>query len=155
MNSTGSVKSSGFTLTELVMILVIVGVLAAVAIPKLADRSVFESRGFTDQVRSALQYAQKTAIAQRRNVCADVTPSSLALTKAAASGAAVACTLAVANPTTSSAFTLSAPGGVTLSSTSANIVFDALGQSGSTVTVSVQGDVTRQIVVEQVTGYVR
>ena len=37
----------GFTLTELITIIVILGIISAVAAPRFFDRNVFESRGFT------------------------------------------------------------------------------------------------------------
>jgi MSHA pilin protein MshC len=149
------VKCRGFTMIELIMIMLIVGILAVVAIPKIADKSVFQVRGFTDQVRSGLQYAQKTAIAQRRSVCATLTATSLALTKESSNGAGNACTsgISVTSPT-GGAFAITAPGSVTLSSTAGTITFDALGQNtASSATVTVAG--AASVVVEQVTGYVR
>ncbi len=63
----------GFTLTELITIIVILGIISAVAAPRFFDRNVFESRGFYDQVSSTLRYAQKAAIAQHRFVCVAIT----------------------------------------------------------------------------------
>ena len=73
----GSVTSRGFTLAELVMVLVIVSVLAVAAMPAMFGRLTFDTRRFADQVRAAMQYAQKVAVAQRRNVCVTVTANSL------------------------------------------------------------------------------
>lgn len=58
----------GFTLTELIAIIVILGIISAVAVPRFFDVTVFQSRGAADQVRAALRYGQKVAIAQHRNV---------------------------------------------------------------------------------------
>ena len=49
--------------------MVIAGVLSAVAVPRLFDQSEFAARGGRDFVASGLRYAQKSAIAMRRNVC--------------------------------------------------------------------------------------
>lgn len=56
----------GFTLVELITIMVIVGILAVAALPRFLDKDVFQSRGAADQVKSALRYGQKVAIAQHR-----------------------------------------------------------------------------------------
>lgn len=65
-------KSTGFTLIELITVMIIVGILAVAVMPRFADQSVFESRGFHDETLALLRYAQKTAIAQRRTVCVDL-----------------------------------------------------------------------------------
>jgi MSHA pilin protein MshC len=41
---------------------VIIGILAAVAVPRFADNQVFEERGFYEEVVAALRYGQKIAI---------------------------------------------------------------------------------------------
>lgn len=50
------------------MVVVIVGIMAAVALPRFADRSTFDAQGFYDQAQSAVRYAQNSAIAKRRTV---------------------------------------------------------------------------------------
>ena len=58
----------GFTLTELLTIIVIVGVMSVVVLPRFTGNDFFQQRGAQDQVRAALRYTQKVAIAQRRQV---------------------------------------------------------------------------------------
>jgi prepilin-type N-terminal cleavage/methylation domain-containing protein len=81
----------GFTLIEMIMTLVIVGILAVVVAPRFLGTSVFQSRGFADQVQATLRYAQKEAIAQHRNVCVAMTSNSISLKIANLDGAASAC----------------------------------------------------------------
>lgn len=80
-------RMSGFTIVELVIIIVIMGILAAMAAPRFFDRNVFDSRGFYDQVITTLRYAQKAAIAQHRFVCVAFTANSVTLT----TGVTAAC----------------------------------------------------------------
>jgi MSHA pilin protein MshC len=71
--------AAGFTLVELVMIIVILGIIAVFAIPRM-DTSGYRAVEFRDKVVSALRYAQKTATSHRRMVCVAFTASSVALT---------------------------------------------------------------------------
>ncbi|MEK7810720.1 MAG: prepilin-type N-terminal cleavage/methylation domain-containing protein, partial [Pseudomonadota bacterium] len=57
-------KQRGFTLVELITVMVIVGILAVVALPRFFDKNTFDSRGYADQVISTLRFAQKVAVAQ-------------------------------------------------------------------------------------------
>jgi Tfp pilus assembly protein FimT len=91
-------------LVELVMVIVVLGILAVVALPRMSDTSTFRAASFQDEVAAALRYAQKTAVSHRRLVCATFTTTTVTLTIAAANPA-VACGVATLNaPDGNSAF---------------------------------------------------
>jgi MSHA pilin protein MshC len=150
----------GFTLIELIMVIVILGVLAVYAAPRMFDNAAFNARGFHDETLAYLRYGQKTAVAQRRTVCVTFTSSSLTL--AIASGAATttcatAGTLTGPKGDSGSTITLSANGGVTYSGIPpASFNFDGLGQPinpATGQTFQVLG-ASNSITVEPGTGYV-
>ncbi len=56
-------RQHGFTLVELILVLVVIGVLAAVVGPRFFDRAVFDERAYAEEVRAGLRHAQKLAMA--------------------------------------------------------------------------------------------
>ena len=149
--------SHGFTLVELVMVIVILGVMTAVVAPKLMDNSDIQARGFADQVKAALRYAQKTAIAQRRFVCSAFTSGSVTLTiTSLVINKVAACPgAALASPAGEPAYVVTAPSGITFSGTPADFSFDALGRPGPNAQQNIGIDgIASPIVVEAETGYV-
>jgi MSHA pilin protein MshC len=59
-------------MVELVVVMIVVGVLAAIGIPRLMGDKNMEAAVFGDQVVSGLRRAQKIAAGHRRVVCASV-----------------------------------------------------------------------------------
>jgi MSHA pilin protein MshC len=53
----------GFTLVELCSVLVIAGILVAIAGPKFLDTPAFSQRGYTDELAGAIRSAEATAVA--------------------------------------------------------------------------------------------
>lgn len=57
------VKQRGFTIVELIMVIVILGIISAVAVPRFFDRKVFDERFYFEEALSTVRYAQKLAVA--------------------------------------------------------------------------------------------
>lgn len=150
---------NGFTLVELVAMLVIVGILAVVAMPRFFERHEFGARAFSDQTLSALRYAQKAAVAQRRTVCvsfsdADTVPATVTLTIASAFGGA--CDTNLAGPNGAAPYKITADD-VSFSALNPNVTansFSPLGQASIGQTIQVSG-APNIITIERETGYVR
>lgn len=140
-------RAAGFSLPELVAVIVIVAVLAAVAVPRF-NQTAIDAAWFQEQVKGALRYAQRQAVAQRRLVYArvDASPAQLRLCYDAA------CTQPLTDAANGTAYTLAVPSGVALSASSSPFSFNGLGQPSAAVTLSVNGGA---ITVATETGYVQ
>lgn len=66
----------GFTLVELVIVMLLMAVLGALAVPRLTDRSALQERGVQDQLRGLLRSARQIAVTQERDVCVLLGPGS-------------------------------------------------------------------------------
>lgn len=121
----------GFTLIELIMVIMLVGVLAVFATPRLLDMQGLNARGFHDETLAFLRYAQKTAIAQRRMVCVKFAASSATLAvdqdRSAATGTN-GCERDLAGPKGDVPGRILARGSVAYNGTPTSFNFDGLGQ---------------------------
>lgn len=62
--------------------MLILSILAVVALPRISSTDAFSERAFHDALRSAFDYARKSAVAARRHTCVVVTPGMLGSGKA-------------------------------------------------------------------------
>lgn len=143
-------RTTGFTLVELVVIIAIVAIIAVVAAPRFFEAGSFDSRGFYDKSVAVVRLAQKTAVAWRREVHVCVTATQVI------AGTAAGCATPLTYPVSGGPASETAPNGVTLSPVS--FTFDGLGRPSAGVTITfsstIAGDPARQIVVAAETGYV-
>ena len=152
--------AAGFTLVELVIVLVVAGVLAAVGTSRFFGVRDFQARGFYDETRAAVRYAQKRAVASGCDVEVNVGPGGFALRERSgcASGA---FTRAVRKPGSGGAFAASPPPRVPVGRM--DFYYDPLGRprdvaSGAVLTaspsVTIGGHTPRTLTVEHETGFV-
>jgi MSHA pilin protein MshC len=129
------------------MVMVILGVLAVFAAPRILNTGDFTARGFHDETLSLLRNAQKTAVVQRRVVCVQLNATGVSLTMD---------TKATPDGVCDGPLTLSSTqrGGSGLSSSVASFQFNTLGGTDQSAAVTVSIANSTAITVEADTGYV-
>ncbi|MCQ4250030.1 prepilin-type N-terminal cleavage/methylation domain-containing protein [Pseudomonas stutzeri] len=142
----------GFTLIELIMTLMIIGILAAVVGPRFFDRRVFDERLFFEETVSAVRYTQKLALASGCLTQVSLGTGGYQLRRAAncTSGAYSA---EVQGPDGQTPFAATeVPAGVSVLATNFPVVFDSLGRPSGAANATI-GAFTFSVTAE--TGLVR
>ncbi len=139
----------GFTLVELIMVIVITGILAAVVGPRFFERQVFDERMFFEESIGAVRYGQKLALASGclTQVSLDNTGYQL---RQAANCTGGAYTLAVIGADGQMPYAGALPAGVVLDSAETSgfpLVFDSLGRTSAAAKAKV-GDFRFTVVAE-------
>lgn len=102
------VLATGFTMVELVTVMVVIGILGAIGASRFFDNNTFAGRAYSDQVKSVIRYAQKLAIAQNRPVFVLATPARVAVCFTANCNSAAALAFAPGSANTGSTATRAA-----------------------------------------------
>lgn len=146
----------GYTVVELVLVIVILAILGTLAGPRFFDNAAFDERAYLDELAASLRYAQKVAIASGCRVRADIDTASYTLTQQ--SPQAGHCDPADASfpvpvrLSTGDVMNGSAPAGI-VTAPALTLIYDALGRTNlaANQTFSVGG---RTLVVQAESGLV-
>jgi MSHA pilin protein MshC len=169
-------RHTGFTLVELIVVMIIIAILGAIGAARYVDRRGFDSASFAEQTRAMLRFSQKLAVGRNRAVFTQFNGSTIALCFSSTmpcpagsqvpamggNGGATACapnTWYCEAPPGTIAYAVSP-------ATATNICFNALGQPGlasgnlcntaafPNFTVNITGESTIAVNIAAETGYV-
>ncbi len=148
-------RANGFTLIELIMVIVVLGALSLFVAPSFSSKTSFDTLSFHQELKTAIRFAHKLSIASQCEVQVSLAANSYALfypdvtcNPPDAFGANP-----VNHPVMSGGYAGNAPSGVTITSFG-NFFFTASGapNSSGTITINPGG---RQIVINALTGFVQ
>ncbi len=153
-------SQSGFTLIELVAVLVLVAVLAVTVLPRMEGALALRGDAWRDQVVATLRQAQSMAVGHRRLVCVNVASNALSVSIATAQPAST-CTVAVPGPDgdtrwardASAPATALSPSGSLFFQPSGRVTRDGAGLLATPGRITIQGQPDVQAVAE--TGHVQ
>ena len=148
----------GFTLVELIAVILIGAVLSFVAMGKLNNLGEVNAQGFADEVASQLRYAQKTAIAQRTIVYVNVAAATEHVYSCFDS-ATPTCAQELVVPTGDHA-DITGPSSATMTSSVTQFSFNGLGAPSTSSVVTLVVTATSSgapftVTVQPVSGYVQ
>lgn len=150
-------RQTGFTLVELVMVIVVLGILSATALPKFFEKNTFAERAFFDDTLNAVRYAQKLAVATGCNVKVSISSNSYTLMRQGNASSSscpggISYSLAVPHPGTGATSYSGSESGITLSSSVSSFIFNSLGSVSTDATLTINGSRTISVIAE--TGFV-
>lgn len=152
-------------MVELIIVMMLVGILAVFAFPKMQAAISIQDDAWRDQLVAAVRHAQKTAVSHRRLVCLTVTTTagansvSLRIASANPTVAVGGCDSDLAGPdgtatfaSSKSASTTVSPAGVIYCQPDGRVTSDVAGDTAVSRTITIAG--AGNVVIHGDTGFV-
>ncbi|MBL1320618.1 MAG: prepilin-type N-terminal cleavage/methylation domain-containing protein [Methylophaga sp.] len=128
----------GFTLIELILVIVLLGIVSAVALPRFIGSSGFDERVLFDDTLNAVRYTQKVAIATGCNTRFSISANSYTVLRDdSCDSGNFSSGLTVNHPANGESSYTGKQANVSLTATQTNTTFDALGRADNNNTISV------------------
>lgn len=148
-------RTCGFTLIELIMVIVLLGALSVFVVPRFFQKTSFDSLAFEQELKTAIRFAHKLSIASGCEVQVALTASSYALfyPDSSCNPPDAFGANPVNHPLQPGNYAGTAPSGVSLSGFG-NFDFNTLGAPSAAGVITVDPG-ARLITVQPLTGYVQ
>jgi len=158
MTVTRQKKMNGFTVFELVMVVVLLGIISVFALGRLFDSNDFKAAGYFNDALNATRYAQKLALSSGCSVQVQISGTEYALFQRETDCTTGAFTRAVLNPADRSKEYRNddIPVGHFINASSPDFEFNAQGTlvNGLNISVTLQGENARIFLIDAQTGLV-
>jgi MSHA pilin protein MshC len=154
-------KAKGFTVIELISVVVILGIITASAIPLMSSKSAYDERFFYDDLLQAFRFSQRLSVASGCSVQISLSGTSFSLLQdSACNSASPVFDKTVYLPGSGDVYQNNdLPTGTTYTSSLSPIIFNSLGQAvNSSANVFSQATIVvggRTILVDGETGFAR
>lgn len=135
-------KTQGFTLVELIVVILLIGILSVSVAPRFFSDNDFKARGIADEMITAIRHAQRLSMTRGENHRIIITATNYTVEKSDGTS--------VRHPDGSATFNITIPANIV--TTAKTIEFDQLGRPIPNTTESI-ALAPFTITVEQETGY--
>jgi len=145
------IKQLGFTIVELVIVILLVGILAINVGTRFFSNSSFANRNVADELVEAIRYAQHIAMSRGGNIQVVTDATTYRIEESTC--ASPPCP--IPNPNRSGNYTVTIPSNSLLNASSPTISFNGLGQPtpNTNSTITIGNPIAFTITIEGETGY--